>query len=319
MLIDLFELAAGDMGTMLEPELIAGEDELEGVGEGNVRRVGGVEFTKPIARALLRDARLSFGARGLFAFLWDMPGNWQANAAHLTKQSPAGRDAVVKMLRELEAVGAMRYEYIRDEAGKMKGTVWVLVSPSKWAIKATLAVIKKAEPPSSQGALKPMSSAGSTDSLKTRESGNPKIGKSMTKGHLKQGSSIFKAEAGDGESESKKAAAAFLNKEPTSKPTSSSIDELMLPMLKNELDVQNWSLLKCEFDDDLLLQTIILIIKSGKHPYCSSISKALRKPKKEIGGGTAYEDAAGILSKMNPDTTQSGLKADLRKFVGSKK
>lgn len=41
-------------------------------------REGKVSYAKPIHRALLRDARLSFGARGLFAFIWDLPRNWGA-------------------------------------------------------------------------------------------------------------------------------------------------------------------------------------------------------------------------------------------------
>lgn len=38
-------------------------------------RVGEVAFSKPIARAVLRDSRLSFGARGLFCFLLRIPAN----------------------------------------------------------------------------------------------------------------------------------------------------------------------------------------------------------------------------------------------------
>jgi hypothetical protein len=48
-----------------------------------IRREGEVNYSKPLARALLRDSRLSFGARGLFAFLWDLPGGWRTNTAHL--------------------------------------------------------------------------------------------------------------------------------------------------------------------------------------------------------------------------------------------
>ena len=40
-----------------------------------IRREGEINYAKPLARALLRDSRLSFGARGLFAYLWDLPAH----------------------------------------------------------------------------------------------------------------------------------------------------------------------------------------------------------------------------------------------------
>lgn len=58
-------------------------------------RIGEVHYSKPMARALLRDVRLSFGARGLFAFLWDLPKGWKPNLAHLVTMNPKGREAVL--------------------------------------------------------------------------------------------------------------------------------------------------------------------------------------------------------------------------------
>jgi len=48
-------------------------------------------FSKPFKRALFRDARLSYGARGFFAMMWDFPSNWNYVKAHLVNFSPGGR------------------------------------------------------------------------------------------------------------------------------------------------------------------------------------------------------------------------------------
>lgn len=105
-----------------------------------IRHEGEEDFAKPIARALLRDARLSFGARGLFVYLWDLPKGWKVNSAHLATQSPAGKDAIRSMLAELAAVGAMSTEAILQEEGKGKfcGTRWVVYAPKLWAVEAPL-------------------------------------------------------------------------------------------------------------------------------------------------------------------------------------
>lgn len=96
-------------------------------------RDGEIEFCKPIARASLRDRRLSFGARGLFAFLWDLPVGWRPNVWHLSQMGPEGKDAIRSRLRELENVGAIRIEPIQRDDGKLHGRRWILVNPQKWA------------------------------------------------------------------------------------------------------------------------------------------------------------------------------------------
>lgn len=96
-------------------------------------REGEIEFGKPIARAVLRDRRLSFGARGLFNFLWDLPAGWRPNVGHLSRMGPEGKEAIRSRLRELQNVGAIRFEPIRSEDGKLHGKRWILVNPQKWA------------------------------------------------------------------------------------------------------------------------------------------------------------------------------------------
>ncbi|MBY0576084.1 MAG: hypothetical protein K2P67_05765 [Gallionellaceae bacterium] len=147
-------------------------------GKIEIEREGEVDFAKPLPRALLRDSRLSFGARGLFAFLWDLPRGWIIRLVHLISMAPEGRDALRSRLHELEAVGALRIEPIRVEGGKVAGKRWVLVSADRWAI----------EHPLSQE-----NSSDYTEERISRSSVNPIIGNSASK--VLQGSKVLQEEA----------------------------------------------------------------------------------------------------------------------------
>lgn len=149
-----------------------------------IHREGEVNYSKPLARALLRDGRLSFGARGLFAYLWDLPKNWKVKSTHLATQSPLGKDAVKTLLKELEEVGAMRVEIIRGEGGKLAGKRWVLVSPDRWAVEAPLSIKTTPDPEATPG-------ASFTEERVFRPSVKPTIGKPATKVLQDKGSSIL--------------------------------------------------------------------------------------------------------------------------------
>lgn len=142
-----------------------------------VVREGEVEFTRPIQRAVLRDIRLSYGARGLFCFIWDLPRNWKPNIAHLAEMGPEGKEAVRSRLKELRAVGAMRIEPLRIEGGMVAGKRWVLADPAKWAI---------------QGSLSPRNSVP-TENPNSRKSANPNIADSRHKVHQFEGSATSEA------------------------------------------------------------------------------------------------------------------------------
>ncbi len=124
-----------------------------------IERRGETKFAKPFPRALIRDGRLSFAARGFFAFLWDMPANWKPRMCHLVKMSAAGRDALLRLRRELEAVGGLTVEVVRltreeaeewnagdparrrpYRAGQVVGSRWVLMSPEFWAVEMPLKI-----------------------------------------------------------------------------------------------------------------------------------------------------------------------------------
>lgn len=71
----------------------------------SIDRVPSVPFAQ-IANAALRDARLSFMARGVLAFVLSHPGDWSVSRSMLMANSPTeGQKAVQKALNELTALG----------------------------------------------------------------------------------------------------------------------------------------------------------------------------------------------------------------------
>lgn len=110
-------------------------------------------FSRPIKRALIRDKRLTFGARGLFIFLWDFPDGWSFYITHIVHFSPAGITQLRGYLRELKDIGALEItprriskEDITEiygagtkyKAGQILGQKWTLNHPDSWAIEAPL-------------------------------------------------------------------------------------------------------------------------------------------------------------------------------------
>lgn len=112
-------------------------------------------FAKPLKRALLRDSRLSYGARGLFAMLWDFPWDWVFYASHIVGMSPNGITQLKNYLKELRNVGALEIlprQLSSEEAlefnkanpnatyraGQIVGKKWILNNPDLWAIEAPL-------------------------------------------------------------------------------------------------------------------------------------------------------------------------------------
>ena len=109
-------------------------------------------FTKPLKRAIFRDARLSYGARGLFAMMWDFPTNWRFIKSHLVKLSPGGKVQLQGYINELKNIGALQIlpnkmsinsSLSNQEAGigkhsKLDGWIWRLNHPDKWALEAAL-------------------------------------------------------------------------------------------------------------------------------------------------------------------------------------
>ncbi len=75
-----------------------------------------------ISKVPLEDARLSWKARGIHAYLMSKPDNWNVIVGHLVSQSPKeGRDAVRGALMELEKAGYIRRTKTKSEQGQYDG------------------------------------------------------------------------------------------------------------------------------------------------------------------------------------------------------
>ncbi len=77
-----------------------------------------------LSQQAVEDSRLSWAARGLLAYLLSRPDNWQVRVAHLRTQAPSGRDVVYKLLGELVTYRYTVRHRLRDENGKIRGTVY---------------------------------------------------------------------------------------------------------------------------------------------------------------------------------------------------
>ena len=141
----------------------------DGEGLGEIAFESDFDFARPQFRAALRDGRLSWGARGLFAFLWDLPRGWRLNSLHLSRMGKDGRDATRARLKELEKVGALRRETLRDPSGRVSGRRWVVVSADRWAVAMSLGGLPASGFP--------------TESREIRLSANPAVGKPAAKVH----------------------------------------------------------------------------------------------------------------------------------------
>ncbi len=84
-----------------------------------------------IANAIVRDASLSYRARGLLILLLSMPDNWETSSMWLAARAPEGRDAVRKALKELEGRGYLRRTKQRGPDGRIRIVTTVFDRPQE--------------------------------------------------------------------------------------------------------------------------------------------------------------------------------------------
>lgn len=78
-----------------------------------------------VDRETIRDASLSYRARGVLVWLLDKPNDWHTSAEGIAQHGTEGRDAIRAALRELQNAGYLRRAPYRDDAGKW-ATEWTV-------------------------------------------------------------------------------------------------------------------------------------------------------------------------------------------------
>lgn len=79
-----------------------------------------------LGNELLRDARLSWKARGLFCYLWSHTDNFRFSIEKLTTKASDGRDSTASGLAELQKFGYLVIERIRGPKGRFIRAIWTL-------------------------------------------------------------------------------------------------------------------------------------------------------------------------------------------------
>ena len=79
-----------------------------------------------IDKRILEDARLSWKAKGLLAYLLSKPHDWQVRTADIVKKATDGKTAVLTAITELINTGYATREQSHTEAGQWAETVYVI-------------------------------------------------------------------------------------------------------------------------------------------------------------------------------------------------
>lgn len=88
-----------------------------------IEKIYDKNFTR-ISNELIRNDSLSWKARGIFAYLWSMPDDWDFYETEVEKHAPEGRAALRSGLTELEKYGFLLRVRNRDSQGRLTTTSW---------------------------------------------------------------------------------------------------------------------------------------------------------------------------------------------------
>lgn len=84
----------------------------------SIFRVNKQDSFSIVSNHTFNDARLTWEARGVLAYLFTKPDGWTVRRTDLIKNAPNGEYQVRRILKELQDTGYMRREKRRHENGK---------------------------------------------------------------------------------------------------------------------------------------------------------------------------------------------------------
>lgn len=81
-----------------------------------------------IPNDLARDPTISFKATGLFAYLWSYPQGFKFSIEGLAAKKREGRDAIKRMVKELQDAGYLEIKRFRGPDGRFQRVLWDLTN-----------------------------------------------------------------------------------------------------------------------------------------------------------------------------------------------
>ena len=82
-----------------------------------------------INNTVLKDARLSWKAKGLFCYLLSLPEDWIIYQSELLNHATDGRESLRNAIQELEQLGYLQIEKKRDDKGQFTTVYKVIENP----------------------------------------------------------------------------------------------------------------------------------------------------------------------------------------------
>lgn len=98
---------------------------------GKIRHNKKNNFTM-IDNTIVKDDTLTWKARGIFAYLWAMPDDWDFYMNEVAKHSRDGRVALQSGIKELEEHGYLRRTMEHGKDGKMTAMYWELSDTAEY-------------------------------------------------------------------------------------------------------------------------------------------------------------------------------------------
>lgn len=92
-----------------------------------------IEKTKyytTISNIVLNDIRLSWRAKGLWAYMMSLPDDWDYSIRGLATRAKDGRDSVMSGLNELKKHGYLTVETVRDSCGRIVDSEYTIYEES---------------------------------------------------------------------------------------------------------------------------------------------------------------------------------------------
>lgn len=84
-----------------------------------------------INNTVLKDARLSWKAKGLFCYLLSLPEDWIIYQSELLNHATDGRESLRNAIQELEQLGYLQIEKKRDDKGHFTTIYRVIENPNE--------------------------------------------------------------------------------------------------------------------------------------------------------------------------------------------